>query len=151
MHKTITLKTMAKEQGKAQEESKAAEPQKRVVAHGMSREELDELRYKQNYDEAVPTVKAANSSSKDYAVPQHEEHMVHISMEAKVYSQKNGEKLTKPRVQKFYPQEFGAMEARGAFKGYTVDVLHMSDESKKKYAAAKKAEAARLNPNKGQQ
>lgn len=123
-----------------------AAPPKKVVAHGMSAEELEELKYKQNYDEAIDTVEAENGEDPTYELPAHEAHLAHIRLEAKVFSQQSGEKLSKPRIQKFYPAELGAMLGRNALRGYTVEMLHITDKGLQELNRAKQAEERRNKP-----
>lgn len=124
----------------------AAAPPKKVVAHGMSAEELDELKYKQNYEEEIDMVEAKNGEDPEYEIPAHEAHLAHIRLEAKVFSQQSGEKLSRPRIQKFYPAELGAMLGRNALRGYTVEMLHISDKGLQELNRAKQAEEKRNKP-----
>lgn len=60
-----------------------------------------------------------------YTVPKGEEHLYHIRVEKKAFSQATGEKLSRPYVVKFTEREYKGFQASVKALGFThVEVLH---------------------------
>lgn len=90
-------------------------------------------------------------TSENYVVPRGEEMVYHVKIEVKQFNAKTGERISRPRIQKFGMKTWqGSVRDSLHKQGYTIDVLHDPTiwveknrgrmESQK--AAAKEAEKA---------
>lgn len=100
---------------------------KRPQSHGLSHQQIENLKQDQMAGEAQK-VKANKNS--EYEIPANEEHLVHVVIETKNFDTATGEKLSVPFVQSFYPLEFKRMEDQGAFSGKDVEVIHEPSDLK---------------------
>jgi hypothetical protein len=94
----------------------------------------------------------------NYVVPKGEERQYHCRIEVKKFNQDTGERLSKPRIQKFGKKIFETSVMLSLRKqGYTIDILHNPNDwekaqreqaaadAKAKAAAAEQAEQARID------
>lgn len=86
-------------------------------------------------------------TAENYIVPQGEEMTYHCKIEVVQFNSKTGERISKPRIQKFGKKIFETTVLKALKKqGYTVDILHnptkwIAEQSAKK---AENAKAKRL-------
>lgn len=88
----------------------------------------------------VATVSGNRNS--DYELPEHEQHLIHASIEAPLYSQQTGQKISTPRVQKFSENEFKHTKESRVFEGYEIEILHAPESFSNEGKAAKRSTAA---------
>lgn len=69
-------------------------------------------------------VKIAEVNNENYIVPANEKHLVHCVIEIKKFSESTGQRLSKPRIQKFGQKAFELVLPKLKEQGYTVDVLY---------------------------
>ena len=63
--------------------------------------------------------------SENYVVPRGEEMVYHVKIEVKQFNQKTGERISRPRIQKFGMKTWqGSVRDSLRKQGYTIDVLH---------------------------
>lgn len=103
--------------------------QKLRQSHGLDQEQMADIQINQQQSADVSEIKMVKASKKRqdgtaYELPEHEKHLVHVELETPSYDRLTGQKLSRPRTQTFYQQEFDAMEREGAFDGMTVEILH---------------------------
>lgn len=60
----------------------------------------------------------------EYVVPANEKHLFHCIIEVKKFNPETGERLSKPRVQKFGQKTFEMVLPKLREQGYTVTILH---------------------------
>ena len=80
----------------------------------------------------------------NYLVPKGEERSYHCRIECKKFNQDTGERLSKPRIQKFGKKIFESHVMLSLRKqGYTIDILHNPNdwEKEQREQAAAKAKA----------
>jgi membrane protein involved in colicin uptake len=78
----------------------------------------------------------------NYLVPQGEERQYHCRIECKKFNQDTGERLSKPRVQKFGKKMFETHVMSSLRKqGFTVDILHNPNDWEKEQRAQAAANA----------
>jgi len=103
-------------------------------SHGMTHSEMEELHLKQIQGE-VEFVDANNAGDNikdehfaaqysDHKIPAHEKHIYHVAVEARMFNQATGEKISNATVKKFNKETFAFMKKQEAFKGQTVHILH---------------------------
>lgn len=64
-------------------------------------------------------------TSENYVVPRGEEMVYHVKIEVKQFNAKTGERISRPRVQKFGIKTWqGSVRDSLVKQGYTIDVLH---------------------------
>lgn len=103
-------------------------------AHGLSQEEMLDLQVEQQQaenstvKEIKKKVKVAyaqgESRTAEYSFPAHEKHLVHVELEIPGFDPATGARTSIPWTQKFYPNEYKAMEKTNAFAGHKVTILH---------------------------
>lgn len=72
-----------------------------------------------------PTFGTMPSAPKqEYFVPANEKHLFHCIIEVKKFNPETGERLSKPRVQKFGQKTFEMVLPKLREQGYTVTILH---------------------------
>lgn len=59
-----------------------------------------------------------------HMINEHETHIYHVAMEARLFSTSTGEKLSRSRVQKFDKKNFENMKEGNGFNGWTIHILH---------------------------
>ena len=59
-----------------------------------------------------------------YVVPANEKHLFHCVIEVKKFNPETGERLSKPRIQKFGQKTFEMVLPKLREQGYTVTILH---------------------------
>ena len=64
-------------------------------------------------------------TSENYVVPSGEEHVYHVKIEVKQFNSKTGERISRPRIQKFGMKiwESSVMDSLRK-QGYTMEILH---------------------------
>jgi len=74
----------------------------------------------------------------NYVVPKGEENVYHCVIEVQQYNRNNGQKISRPRLQKFGKKTFDTSVRASLLKqGYTILILHSPADGKTK---AKKSE-----------
>ena len=63
-------------------------------------------------------------NDENYIVPANERHLWHCIIEVKKFNPETGERLSKPRVQKFGQKAYELILPKLKEQGYTVTVLH---------------------------
>ncbi len=64
-------------------------------------------------------------TSENYVVPRGEEMVYHVKIEVKQFNAKTGERISRPRIQKFGMKTWqGSVRDSLHKQGYTIDVLH---------------------------
>lgn len=107
-------------------------------AHGMSHSQMEQLKQKQ-MDGTVEMVPANRGNDiKDpyfkeayegHQIPANETHIYHVAMEARLFSQATGERLSVSRVQKFDQANWDLVKDR--LNGWTVEIIHNPSIDKK--------------------
>lgn len=108
---------------------------------------LDQLRLSQINGEELPKIKANRADSlkdeffkkfmdekypKGYEVKEIEKGYFHVITESRLFSRNNGQKLSRPAISMFNPQQFKTMVDNGAFRGKTTFILHNPELKDKK-------------------
>ena len=76
-------------------------------------------------DNGVEEQKPQTSAPKqEYFVPANERHLFHCIIEVKKFDPETGERLSKPRIQKFGQKAFELVLPKLREQGYTVNILH---------------------------
>lgn len=65
-----------------------------------------------------------SNASSGYFVPANERHLFHCIVEVKKFDPETGERLSKPRIQKFGQKTFEMVLPKLREQGYTVTILH---------------------------
>ena len=64
-------------------------------------------------------------TSENYVVPSGEEHVYHVKIEVKQFNSKTGERVSRPRIQKFGMKTWESSVRDSLRKqGYTMEILH---------------------------
>ena len=64
-------------------------------------------------------------TSENYVVPRGEEHVYHVKIEVKQFNPKTGERISRPRIQKFGMKTWESSVRDSLRKqGYTMEILH---------------------------
>jgi hypothetical protein len=63
-------------------------------------------------------------NDENYIVPANERHLFHCIIEVRKFNAETGERLSKPRVQKFGQKAFEIVLPKLKQQGYTVTILH---------------------------
>ena len=64
-------------------------------------------------------------TSENYVVPSGEEHVYHVKIEVKQFNSKTGERISRPRIQKFGMKTWKSSVRDSLRKqGYTMEILH---------------------------
>ena len=64
-------------------------------------------------------------TSENYVVPSGEEHVYHVKIEVKQFNPKTGERISRPRIQKFGMKTWESSVRDSLRKqGYTMEILH---------------------------
>ena len=64
-------------------------------------------------------------TSENYVVPRGEEHVYHVKIEVKQFNSKTGERISRPRIQKFGMKTWESSVRDSLRKqGYTMEILH---------------------------
>ena len=63
-------------------------------------------------------------NDENYIVPANEKHLFHCIIEVRKFNAETGERLSKPRVQKFGQKAFEIVLPKLKQQGYTVTILH---------------------------
>ena len=64
-------------------------------------------------------------TSENYVVPSGEEHVYHVKIEVKQFNSKTGERISRPRIQKFGMKTWESSVRDSLRKqGYTMEILH---------------------------
>lgn len=66
----------------------------------------------------------ARMAEPQYVVPANEKHLFHCVIEVKKFNSETGERLSKPRIQKFGQKTFEMVLPKLREQGYTVTILH---------------------------
>jgi hypothetical protein len=83
---------------------------------------MEELRIKQEHGDVdmVPC-----NIDQSVMIAAHEVYdIIYVETEAKLFNEKTGEKISRPKKEKYRIRVFEDMEKRGFFKGKTVKMLH---------------------------
>ena len=76
------------------------------------------------FKESVKDVPVTQVTPENYIVPEKEKHVYHTIIEVKKFHAETGERLSKPRVQKFGAKSFRSILNGLKRQGYTVTVLY---------------------------
>ena len=100
------------------------------------------MRTNQNRDLAVDKITKDN-----YVVPKGEEHIYHVKQETKQFNKDSGEKLSRPRIQKYGVKSWSVAESNLKKQKMSFEILHdptvyLADQTK---ATQTKAEQAAAN------
>ncbi len=119
--------------------------------HGLTLEEMDQLKVKQQHNK-VDTVPAncANNLKDEFfkeeysghRIPSHETHLYHVAMDTRSFHLTLGHRLSVSRTQKFTEVNFNGMKKRNAFAGTVIEILH--NPTLVKLQAEKAAKAKKL-------
>ena len=91
-------------------------------------------------DVSILDVNAAN-----YIVPKGEEGSFHCKIEQKNFNAATGERLSRPRIQKFEPKMWPMVSRNLRQQGWTIDILHDPTEYlKRQEEVAQQTEAERI-------
>lgn len=71
----------------------------------------------------TPMVEAKKEDN-GYSVPFNERHLYHCRIEVKKFNAETGERLSKPRIQKFGMKTFQLVLPKLREQGYTVEILY---------------------------
>lgn len=77
---------------------------------------------KQSQQTKDVTIEKVNDEN--YIVPANERHLFHCIIEVRKFNAETGERLSKPRVQKFGQKAFEIVLPKLKQQGYTVTILH---------------------------
>lgn len=72
----------------------------------------------------VKDVTIEKVNDENYIVPANERHLYHCVIEVKKFNPETGERLSKPRIQKFGQKAFELVLPKLKEQGYTVTILH---------------------------
>ena len=86
---------------------------------------MEELRVKQVQGDDIEMI--PGNKDKDYSLPAHEAHMVHVNLKNPQFNRTTGADEGTNIIQKFYVNEFKTMEQNKAFAGVKVILLHYPD------------------------
>lgn len=88
-------------------------------------------------------IKIDELTRENYVVPKGEEGVYHAVIEVKQFDPKTGERISRPRIQKFGKKSFERLVRDNLMKqGYEIRVLHDPNDFLKKQAEAAKQSAA---------
>lgn len=80
-------------------------------------------------DGRVKDVPVTQVTAENYIVPENEKHLFHVIIEVRKFNPETGERLSKPRVQKFGRKAFLQNVRKNLIKqGYTITILHEAEE-----------------------
>lgn len=84
-------------------------------------------------------------TAENYIVPDREKHLFHVTMEIKKFDPNTGDRISRPRVQKFNARMFKFLKEKFEKQGYTITVLYDPTEYLKdaKNAKGNRQKAAR--------
>lgn len=114
-------------------------PGSKVQGHGKTHDEMKELHDLQRTGQ---TPRAMANAGGGIEINKHDEHLVHAFIENVHFDQKTGERLSRPILQAFDPEDFKRMVAEKAFVGLSVTVVH----DPAKGTAGAKEEGAKILP-----
>lgn len=63
-------------------------------------------------------------TAENYIVPDREKHLFHVTMEIKKFDPNTGDRISRPRVQKFNARMFKFLKEKFEKQGYTITVLY---------------------------
>jgi len=84
-------------------------------------------------------------TAENYIVPDGEKHLFHVTIEIKKFDPNTGERISRPRLQKFNARMFAFLKEKFEKQGYTITVLYDPTEYLKdaKNAKGNRQKAAR--------
>ena len=98
------------------------------------------------FGNATKDVPLSEVTAANYIVPQGEEGTYHCRIEQMQFNPQNGQRLSRPRIQKFEPKMWPLLSRNLRQQGWTVDILHDPTEylrRKEEEAQVTAAERAR--------
>lgn len=104
---------------------------------------------KVKFGNGVKDVPIVEVTAANYIVPKGEEGTVHAKIEQKNFNAQTGERLSRPRIQKFEPKMWPSVKRNLLQQGWTIDILHDPSEwlreqaEKKAMSDAERARAAK--------
>ena len=100
---------------------------------------------KVRFGNTVKDVPLLEVTAANYIVPKGEEGTYHCRIEQQQFSPTNGQRLSRPRIQKFEPKMWPSVARNLRQQGWTIDILHDPTQwLAEKAAEAEKTEAERL-------
>lgn len=118
-------------------------------SHGLTVGDMKNLAIKQS----LGTVKKVKANQDDkYEIDEHEQHLIHITLETPRFNEVTGERLSKPHVRCFYVNDFEKMSRtvkdktkkndfpENAFRGSLVRIIHDPRDTKSTKTALSKSE-----------
>lgn len=80
-------------------------------------------------DGGVKDVRVEQVTADNYICPENEKHLYHVIIEVRKFNSETGERLSKPRVQKFGKKAYESKVRKNLLKqGYTITMLHEAEE-----------------------
>lgn len=80
------------------------------------------------HDGGVKDVRVEQVTADNYICPENEKHLYHVIIEVRKFNSETGERLSKPRVQKFGKKAYESKVRKNLIKqGYTLTVLHEAE------------------------
>lgn len=89
------------------------------------------------FGKGTKDVPVRDVTAENYIVPKGEEGSYHVKQEVKTFNARTGERLSKPRVQKYGAKEFRQIERILRQQGYEIEVLYDPTEWLNQQAEAK--------------
>lgn len=89
------------------------------------------------FGKGTKDVPVRDVTAENYIVPKGEEGSYHVKQEVKTFNARTGERLSKPRVQKYGAKEFKQIERILRQQGYEIEVLYDPTEWLNQQAEAK--------------
>lgn len=84
-------------------------------------------------DGRIKDVPITQVTCENYIVPENEKHLYHVIIEVRKFNSETGERMSKPRVQKFGKKAFETKVRKNLIKqGYTLTMLHEAEQVSKK-------------------
>lgn len=91
-------------------------PSIKKAGHGMTVQDVEDLKSAQSSGDKIDTIPANLDSS--FKINEHEQHLVHVYLKDEDFNKKTGKSIRKvERVQKFYVSDFDKMAATSVEKG----------------------------------
>lgn len=75
-------------------------------------------------NEIASSVEEAKTNDNGYTVPYNERHLYHCRTEIRKFNAETGERMSKPRIQKFGVKAFNLVYPKLREQGYTVEILY---------------------------
>ena len=100
------------------------------------------------FENGMKDVDILNVTPENYIVPENEKHIYHCKIELRKFNAETGQRLSRPRIQKFGKKIYEKNIAKNLEKqGYTIDVLwnpnqHLAEMAEQKKQSAEKMKDA---------